>query len=446
MRNSIVALGLLAAGLLFWQSCSESTIVGSDLLEDDQIDIGFTDTLSLKAYTRRGDSIRTYAPELASQLTGYLIGQINDPVFGVLSSTVSAQLRLATFGPDFDGVTLDSIVFILPYYPARVYGDTSELHGIDVYTLDEALDSDQTYFSDQSYVAGEKIGSVQFYPAPNDSLDVGVYGGEEGETVRVAPHVRIALDQEYGNWLIGQDPATFDSDSAFLEVVNGLQFVPTTVNRGLISYNLRTGGAGLRFYYRRDTSFFSYFVQVGEPAARVSTFRYDYGNAVAGDFLDNPELGDSLLFVQGTAGLTTVFEIPNAASLSDKIINRAELELTIISLPEESGYRLPPVQQLIVSEIVDDTTRQVIDDVIFALESGDLDGIFGGTVEDPDDGSPSKYRLNLSAYLKDVKNGVATNKFQITVLTQAEIASRVILCGPGHPDYPAKLKVSYTNF
>ncbi|MBK7410444.1 MAG: hypothetical protein IPJ40_21715 [Saprospirales bacterium] len=139
-----------------------------------------------------------------------------------------------------------------------------------------------------------------------------------------------------------------------------------------------------------------------------------------------------------------VLEFPDISLLENKLINRAELEFTVITLPEDMGYAFDPVSQLIVSEIKDDGTLAIIPDVSVGLARQDLPFLFGGNIDE--EGMPQTYKMNLSAYFIDLKNGDAGNRILITPLTRAELANRVVLCGPKHPDYPAKIKLSLTDY
>ena len=49
-KNYLAALTLLFFGLLFF-ACNDTSIIGSDLLEDDQLEFEFTDTLTIHAKT-----------------------------------------------------------------------------------------------------------------------------------------------------------------------------------------------------------------------------------------------------------------------------------------------------------------------------------------------------------------------------------------------------------
>jgi hypothetical protein len=144
------------------------------------------------------------------------------------------------------------------------------------------------------------------------------------------------------------------------------------------------------------------------------------------------------------AGLALVVEIPDIAPLQNKIVNRAELEFTVITLPEDGLSVFDPVAQFVLSEIKDDGTLEVINEVALGLARQDLTFIFGGNITEKN--MVKTYRMNISSYIKDLKNGDAGNRILITPLFRSEQAARVVLCGPKHSQYPAKVKLSLTDY
>ena len=184
MKNFLPTIGLLLLIALV-SACSEPTIVGSDLLAQDQIDVGYTDTFTLIPNIQETDSVRTFSPVFASQLIGYLVGEMDDPVFGRSLARINAEFLPGAADPDFTDAVLDSVVLVLPYFPFGQYGDTTENYGIEVYRLAETLEKDITYYSNQDVSVGNLIGmSELFMPRPNDSITI-VSHGTDGETTQL---------------------------------------------------------------------------------------------------------------------------------------------------------------------------------------------------------------------------------------------------------------------
>ncbi|MEZ4948035.1 MAG: DUF4270 family protein [Saprospiraceae bacterium] len=104
-------------------ACNEPGLIGSDLVEDEQVELFFTDTIHPQISTVRGDSVRIYAPSIAT-LDNYLFGNYNDPIFGNQNASLYFRLKSPEVNPDFDIANrIDSIVLILDIDSATVYGN-----------------------------------------------------------------------------------------------------------------------------------------------------------------------------------------------------------------------------------------------------------------------------------------------------------------------------------
>jgi hypothetical protein len=434
------------AGVLFLllaAACNKPTFVGSDLLDGDQIFSEFTDTFTLKAYTVIGDSVQVYDPARLEQLRGYLFGRFDDPVFGTSTATISMQLVPPTTKPIFNNAQIDSVVLTLAYFPSAFYGDTTETYEMEVFRLDEVLSGDEPFYSNRLPEKGDLLGGIALLPRPFDSLTILQHSS--GDQVRISPMVRIRLDDAFGQSILDQDTSVFSTDAAFFQFFPGVQIAPKAgaSNKGLISFSLRSGLTQLVVYYREEGEPKVYPFTVGTKTLYATTFEHDYSQVGLQAFLDQPELGDSLLFLQAMRGLNPVFEFPYITQLKQKIINRAELELTVMVLPDENGYiNLEPVRQIVASQRNSNGQLFLVEDARLGLVRDDISFVFGGV---PITGTPITYKLNLSAALKEIKNGSPEDKIILSVFLRSELASRVVLCGPGHSVYPAKLKLSFTE-
>jgi hypothetical protein len=433
---------------VFFAACNQPGIIGSDLLEQDRIEFSFTDTFPFLTYLKTTDSLRTYGPLEGQQLLGFLCGQFDDPVFGRATAVVNAQVRLnpAASSPFFKDAALDSVVLVLPYRSNRVYGDTTETYDLEVWLLDENMDRTADYFSNRTFEASRRIGAASIVPTPNDSLEIRIHGDPGMATVRVTPQARIRLDDDFALEMINEDSLTYLTDSTFLEKYKGLQVRGASPNKGILSFNLLSGSAGIIVYYRvEDTISRQYIFPFTSQSARMVSFSNDFAGAPVEAFLQDSTRCDSLVFVQGMAGLAAVIEIPNTALLQNKIVNRAELEFTLFVMPEDGGFEFPPVAQFIASIIKDDGSLEIIPEISLGLARQDLPFLFGG-VPVEGDMMIRTYRMNISSYIKNLKNGTVGNRLLITPLFRSEQAARVALCGPKHSVYPAKIKLSLTDY
>ncbi len=122
--------------------------------------------------------------------------------------------------------------------------------------------------------------------------------------------------------------------SSFLAWWKGFAIVPDSNTGRTLGYfdSYRTR---LTFYYRynkvgggQDTvnDVFSY-----DPfyCNRFNTITRDYSGSISNNFIKtNALLGDSLMFLQNEPGLANIISIPEAATLANVIVNKAELVFT----------------------------------------------------------------------------------------------------------------------
>jgi len=439
------ALWGLAALFLALMSCNDPTVIGSDLLSGDGLDINFTDTITLTGHTVKEDSIKTFDPDVfTSDFANFHCGDFMDPVFGRSTSTIYAQVNLNTTPPFFGNGTLDSIVLILPYNADLSYGKLDETYSIEIYEMDESfLDSTQ-YFSNESFaVKGIPIGMKDFVPKVTDSVLVVVPNNDSLITQLEAPHLRVRLDQFFSESFFSADTFNFNTRRNFLEFFKGIQIRPVSSNHGLVSFRMRNQMTGIRVYYHEDTVFKQYQFPIFAGNVVTAQFTHDYTGSIAGDFIGPGATGgDSLFFVQGMSGLNFNIEIPYADAFENIVVNRAEIVLPIVTLMEDEMV-YSPVSQIVVSEVRSDGTFRVIDDLTIALTRlgenfGDL---FGGVVT-----TDGVYKLNISAHFQDMVRGIASKKIRVTVYFKPEHAERAVLAGPRHATTPAKLRLSFTKF
>ncbi len=421
-------------------SCVDPSDLGSDLLQEDRAEVNFIDTLTIRATTVRGEPPFVYGPAIANQQSSYLLGQLTDPLFGLSEATIYGSPRLDFFSPDFSNTQLDSIVLLLPYNRDSMvyYGFWNEEFTLDVFRLSERIDRNRFYTSDTSFAVNPvPLGSKTFVPKPFDSLEVGQYNSTFIDTIKLPPHLRIPLSAEFGNEFLQLDSLTLDNDEAFLDYFNGFQVKASSTNRGLLSFNLLNPIGGIYVYFTKDDTLKRQFlIQMDQFSSRFSTFEHDYSGSLAEDFIDDEELGDSLLFVQGLAGLETRIEIPHVRNLEGLIINQAELIVEFENLEQDIDSIYAPALQVGLFT----TSRNGVLDFVLGNSLDDIPRIFGGVLSDPDNRS-GIYKMNISAHFQEMVNGEEDNVLFLTAFPKSERAYRSVLKGTSS----IKLNITYSR-
>lgn len=437
MKQYLAALSVLLFVILLTPACSDPTLVGSDLLEDDQVKLSVIDTITLNTYTERGDSSRTFSPFESNQLSTYLVGRQVDPVFGVSESILSAQVYLQNLTTTLSG-RYDSLVFVLPIDSLGTYGQQPQEYGFEVRALAEELDNDEEYFSNQRFMTeDEVIGSTQ--EIYNPFAFQSIYNPELDSTILVR-QVRIRMDDALGQELFQLDTAFYRTDSAFIEQVKGFQVRGTTDNAGMLAFNLRNSQAGLTLYYTVDDTLSRSF-NFSFPTASVRTLNFsnDYSNTPVGDALMKGAQTDSLFYAQGMTGVQGVIEMPYIEDLKGTIINQAILEIPIVN---DDTNVFPSAQQLILASKDLEGQLIVIDDVLLA--GTNLTTLFGGNIVAGVGDEPDFYQMNITTHLQDMIAGREENRLIVSVFPKQQRASRVILGGTDHAFSP-RLKVTLTQ-
>jgi len=449
-QRLLVFAAILTLVAALWTACTKPSAFGSELLEDEQADYEFTDTIAVEFTVLREDSLLTSDP--GSTSSAFLCGELDDPIFGKSKAEIYSLLQLAFLDPGFDTTkhAVDSMVMYIRYAPGNVYGDTLQPQTLRVLRLDEPLEDEQDYYASSVIPSSTEIGRLEnFFPRPNkaDSLF---------DTETKAPFIRVPLSLDFANELFRLDTNTLQNDSAFYKALRGIKIVATSnaTPGAVLAFNLNSSTySRVRLYYHenRDTgvakrTFDFYF----SGANKFTHFEHEYGNSLAGQQIDKK--ADDYLFMQAMQGLRLKVEFPTIDKLEKIAVNKAQLVLTTASLPGDLAV-FTPAQQLIFTELVGDTAVDFTTDVKYSLGSALNLGFarFGGFPEDEliNGTLVERYRLTLSDRLQimvdDVSGNIKNRTLYINITPQSRLAQRLILYGPKNATYPAKLEVKYTR-
>lgn len=433
-------------GIMLEYNCSKPTPFGADLLDSEIADYDFTDTLTLQCTLLAEDSLVT--SDITSTADYLLCGQLIDPVLGKAQSDIYTQIRMSEPEPDFKNAVLDSIILYLRYDAAGFYGDTLQPQTLRVFRLgpNDTLRWDKTYYSNQSLETGSQLGELAgFFPKPN-------VGGALFDTVTKAPYIRIPLDNTFGQELLSMDSLSLTSDTLFWKKLRGLRIsAESSGNPGAImAFDLNNSAfSKIRLYYKQDTTAEKFdYLFLGSN--KFTHFTHDYSGSTVEPYLDKP--ADDHLFVQGMSGLRMKVEIPYAHLLDDVAINKAELELTVETLPNDNPV-LRNASQLVFTESIGDSVVVLTSDVLYSLGPTLNSGFnaFGGFPEkETDQGiSIQRYHMTLTqrfqAMVDNQSGSVKDQTVFINVYPQSRSAMRAILYGPKSATFPAKLAVKYTK-
>lgn len=460
-KNSLFLTAIIFVVILF--TCSKPSPIGGDLLGADQVNVLATDTLTLIAQTIDEDSVLVFSP--GSEIPSVLFGNYEDPVFGNINASVYTQIRFNndTRGPDIDSAAvLDSVVFAIAYDTLSVYGDFSQPQQLEIFRLTETMDPAESYFSNVTFGFDPNPlgGLFNFIPRPFDNVDVMFPSGDTIATASIHPHLRVRLDDAFGEYLISLKDSSgiYTDQDSFKNALRGFHFRQTGAEtNSVLAFDLlntinRDQITGLWLYYHEDTIARSYRFRIDNDDARLTNFVQDDESSIANAFANDPILGDSLVFIQGMVGKNIQIDFPHADNLGQIAVNKAELELTVANLPGDNE-NLDPSSRIFAYFINDSGELEVIDDI--AIDRGILTSLsaFDGRLREEEDElgmTVQRYRLNLSTFFQKIAEGEQEKTIYLQLalavnFTKEIIPSRSVLFGPGHSEYPMKLKLFYTE-
>ncbi len=435
---------------LFFCSCNEPTILGADLVEGEQGQIQIVDTFKISMETIVGDTVVGFDPDFVNY-SNYLFGDFDDPVFGKSTASLSFRIGGPGFYPDFDEITrADSIVLVLPYDTSGFYGNTKQLFSFDLLDISERMDGTATYNTDTTIMTDPMIfmENISFVPNGVDSIEIITSNTDDQEdSVKVAPQLRIKLNDSYMDRIVNADSLTYESDSIFLDIFKGFQMKPKDATNGMVSFDMVDPTAGIYLYYHTSDSTFETF-QFRFNRVIVPSYTQTTAGSPVQTFRDDQVNTDSIHFVQGMKGLGVKMTLPDLSSLGDVIINRAEIELTLASLPDDDISLYSPTEQLILSYALDSSgnSRVPVDDVSFAGTSIDnIQEWFGGNIVTGSSGNVQTYKMSIASHLQRVLDGEINNFLYLQPYLRSQFVARAAFKGANAKENPAKLKIFYTE-
>lgn len=424
--------------VLILGSCGDSIQLGSTLLEDPNISVSYTDTFQLRAKTITSDPPPTFRNSGSFAGQTYMVGSVNDPVFGRYSSVSYFTPSLISSFPDFSDARFDSVVLSIPYDTLGVYGDKNEEHNFELYQLNELfeIESGDTLFSNQVLeFDATPLSQVSTIVNPEDSIEL--FSPSVDSIVPAIAQLRMRFDTSF--WSpVARDTLNNESNEALSNYLRGFALKSVNAENSMVGLNLgNTSQALIEIYYTvGDTASSVYFIDLG--AFRHSSFEHDYTGTPVENVLDQDVSGEEL-YLQSMAGPNVSFDL-SAIDIKDEIINKAVLEITLAQHEEQYD----PITQVLASYINDEGNLNVIEDANPAY----LSFLFDGSVRSTEiDGITYKrYELVITNHIKNLMSGqLDKTDLVISGLSKQERPNRSVLFGPSHPDFPAILKIITTN-
>ncbi len=419
-------------------ACKKSTLIGNDLLPNgDDLNGIYTDTLTL-----RTKSVVEF-PLKTSANSKYLLGTINDPVFGKSSASIYAQVQIGgqvDLGSP-DSLFVDSLVLNMEYNGQ--YGKFDVPQTISVYQLTQDMNADSTYYSDKnfSYYPNEVGKKTNFIPDFSNKLSIA------GDTI--APSLRIRLTDHLGQDLLDQSKgANFASNAAFQTYFKGLLIASDTNQngKGIMYFKLSSSVSVSKltlYYHKPDTTSLKFDFIIGTDCAVFNHYNHNFVSTEIQTAFQAPAFSDSIVYVQSMAGAKTRISIPNLKNLGNILVNKAELEITVPAwkIDPDSVYACPA--RMICLQADSAGKNAIIPDQISTHLT------YGGFKETEyiNGQKVYKYKFSITEHMQNIVSGSITD-YGLFLLTypSPEIADRIILAGGNRSDdLRMKINLIYTK-
>lgn len=347
----------------------------------------YVDSLKILTCTVREDSLKS------DSLSHNLLGIINDPDFGIYTASSFAQFKLPQLGNVISSNTLDSAVLFLQFTSTSAfYGDLSTDIAFNVYEVNEPMsrtvsNSNQTYNYNPT-----PIGSFNGRFKLSDSLPQ----RSLGKTIKGAPGIAIKLSSTFAQKLFNASASNLSSQDAFLNFLNGIALVPSSVpasGQGAIAaFNLLGTNTRIRVYYN-DTMQSDFNVQ--NDSRRFSSYSF---TGQGPQIVKQKSLAGNgnfdTTFVMAMTGAKTKIRLPNLFSIikpNGKLISVGKAEVIIRPLSGSYTNIFPlPTRMLLFSQ--DEAT---------GLNAGLIDLIepfYGGSYNS----TQNYYKFNITRYIQSL--------------------------------------------
>lgn len=433
-------LALLLVGVLFFSCEKNPSQIGLDIVGDNPLTVIFSDTTTVQIYSVMTDSIRT------DELVYNILGVTVDPVFGTTKASLFMQYNLSLSNFSFgEQESLDSLVLSIPYQMTNVYGDSTAPLSIRVYELNELLDVDTSYYSNQTaeYIP-TLLGEITLVPKPWDSVWV-------NDTTKGAPHFTLRLSDELGQRLLSLEDTIYYNNVDFIDSFRGLYFEPVyTGGVGNLTFlNMYSSQSKLQLYYNNsaDDSLSYSFVPSQYSASFQNFDHMDYVGADPDFYRQIVEkdttLGNQKFYLQTLGGVDSYIRFSSLFDNKDfakYAINEAKLIFTNI---DPDNMFVQPLSMSLLQKRYSDVDSTSL--YFYLEDAGAGDAYFGGNYNS----TTKQYEFRITAFMqKYIKGDFDSDNILMQIIGSNYNGSRLIGGGSDpdiDPDCRIRLEMIYTE-
>lgn len=341
-RNVLFLLPVLAM-----LACEDPSDIGASLISANQVNVLFTDTLTVRSSTLLLDSVNLSNPNIL------LAGRYNDPLFGATEARSYFEVA------NIDSLSappqrVDSVILKLVYTTVHyAYGDTNRTLTLSAYALQESMSTSKKYLNYTTIpYDNTPLGRVTFKPTPV------IFKSARKDTIARYDTLKIRLSTSFANYLAG---ISTKAQSRFKAEFKGFAVVANaTDNAAVLGFS--TSFSKMEMFCKNadgTSRKIIYYPSLVNGLGAEQNARYTYvqanrqGTAISGLNQVGKSLLSSqtnnLLFFQTSTGVVPKLEFPtlNALRQSGKVsINKAELVFDVVPGTASDQTPLPTILAL----------------------------------------------------------------------------------------------------
>ena len=349
----VIVLIVIIAGF-FQTGCRENVLINSKLSPSTDSMGVYSTTLSCITHTVINDSGLT---SINIGLPIYqVVGSITDPFFGTMSGATYFQVIPTTITSHlYDSSTIDSAFLILPY-SGFTYGDSANsslTQSYQVFYMVEPIS-----YLDNYYTYSTKVLDQEHPLSIPSAVNIKKLKDSASVTVTLKsnyPAARIPLDLPIlKNRLLYAQKALDSSNAitAFINAFHGVCVKPSNTNQSntVLPYYRLDGTdtfseAGILVYYHPNSSPTTVHIEPyyfsTASCAHFNNVSKNYAHFPVGNLYKSTQVNDSVVALQNSPGPGIDVLIPGIKTLPKGIINKVELQLTLLPGYTSANYYAP---------------------------------------------------------------------------------------------------------
>lgn len=416
--------------LFFLGACEkEPSEIGLNFKAHEKLNIFYSDTLTISAFTYSLDSTR-------SDETPYsLAGVVDDMVFGTSEATFIAQLRLPEVLYPGENIVVDSVILFLLSDSLYMYGDPLTELNLKVYELEKRLYLDSTYYSNLDV---------------SDSISLDIKGSKN--FFATDSIVEIHLDNSLGEKILS-DTNALKTQEDFLNLFKGFYIEANDIISGdgvISSFNILDYRSRMLLYFSNsEEDSLSFTFIFNESSVRVNLFEHDKSTADPSYKINHidDDVQDTVIYIQGMAGVYSKITLPYLKNWVDSMplaVNKAEFIIPL-SIDDPTASNVPPPRNF---ELLYKDEEGVFNTILDSYYSLDY---FGGVLEEDDEFIRFTVTSHVQEYLEELSRGDTLaltslkNEFYLRVQNPSFVSNRIILTSPTNVLNKMRFKLIYTK-